>query len=204
MFIFEWKNTKKRALLEICRSSMRTGALAVYWLISWKQDTFIFMTQFIYSWILRFFLFLFPLLVIMCSLFSRSTWCSGMGTYRPLFNINVKDSQLACDLVSLMNVIIGSLLWLICWICLGIFPKIRSFEPILLSFDVEQKPHTLNMQILLLTQNCMQCITGINITLHWSHADRDTSRQIYLLIYTKIFSSSMVIPFCGVNDFSNE
>ena len=36
---------------------------------------------------------------------------------------------------------------------------------ILLSFDVEQKPHTLNIQILLLKQKCMQIFIGIKINL---------------------------------------
>ena len=49
-------------------------------------------------------IFLLPSLVIMCSLFSCSTWCSRMRTC--ICNINVKHSQLACDFVSLMNVII--------------------------------------------------------------------------------------------------
>ena len=75
---------------------------------------------------------------------------------------------------------------------------------IVLRFDVEQKPHTLNIQILLLRRKCMQFIIGTKITLHWSHADSDTLRQIYPLLYTRIFSSSMVIPICGVNNFNIE
>ena len=37
---------------------------------------------------------------------------------------------------------------------------------IVLNFDVEQNPHTLNIQILLARQKCMQFIIGIKITLH--------------------------------------
>ena len=71
---------------------------------------------------------------------------------------------------------------LACRICSGIFPKIRSFELInCIKFDVEQKPHTLNMCVLLLRQKCMQFIIGIKITLHLSHADCDTLGQIYPL-----------------------
>ena len=55
----------------------------------------------------------------------------------------------------------------------------------LLSFDVEQKPHTLNIQILLLRQKCMQFIIGIKTTLP---ADRDTLRQRYPLIYIQEYS----------------
>ena len=54
---------------------------------------------------------------------------------------------------------------------------------IVLSFDVKQKPHTLNIQILLLIQKCIQFIIGIKITLP---ADRDTLRQRYPLIYKNI------------------
>ena len=64
----------------------------------------------------------------MCSLFSRITWCSRMGTY--ICNNSVKHVQLACDLVSFMNVIIWSLLWLLCRIWSGIFPIFFSFKPI--------------------------------------------------------------------------
>ena len=51
--------------------------------------------------------------------------------------------------------------------------------------DVEQKPHILNIQILLLRQKCMQFIIGIKITLP---ADRDTLRQRYPLIYIQEYS----------------
>ena len=61
------------------------------------------------------------------------------------------------------------------------FQKFVHFNQlIVLSFDVEQKPHTLNIQILLLRQKCMQFIIGIKITLP---ADRDTLRERYPLIY---------------------
>ena len=45
---------------------------------------------------------------------------------------------------------------------------------IALSIDVEQKPQTLNIQILRLRQKIMQFIIGIKITPHWSHAYHDT------------------------------
>ena len=77
---------------------------------------------------------------------------SRMGTY--ICNINVKHSQLACDLVSLMNVI-------------GILRQfVHLNQLIVLGFDAKQKPHTLNIQILLLRQKCMQLIIYIKITLH--------------------------------------
>ena len=80
------------------------------------------------------FLFLLPLLVIICSLFSHSTWCSRMGTY--ICNINVKHSQFACDLLSLINVITWPLLWLLCRICSGIFRKsVHLNQLIALSID---------------------------------------------------------------------
>ena len=70
--------------------------------------------------------------------------------------------------------------------CSGIFPKIHLSQLIVLSFDVKQKPHTLNIQILLLRQKCMQFISGIKITFHSSHEDRDILRQRYPLIYNII------------------
>ena len=105
--------------------SLRTGALAVYTDILKTRHVYCYDT--IYLWLnFNNFLFLLPLLVLRCSLFSCSTWCSQMET--EICNINVKHSQLARDLVSLMMVIIWSLVWLLCRMCSGIFPKIRSFE----------------------------------------------------------------------------
>ena len=56
---------------------------------------------------------------------------------------------------------------------------------IVVSFDVEQKPHTLDIQISFPGQKCMQFIIGIKITLP---ADRDTLREIYPLIYIQEYS----------------
>ena len=63
----------------------------------------------------------------------------------------------------------------LCRICSGVFRKFVHLKQLFaLSIDVEQKPHTLNIQILLLRQKCMQFIIGIKIALHWSHVDRNT------------------------------
>ena len=48
----------------------------------------------------------------------------------------MKHSQLSRDLVSLMMVIIWSLLWLLCRMCSGIFPKIHLNQLFVLSFNV--------------------------------------------------------------------
>ena len=68
---------------------------------------------------------------------------------------------------------------------------------------MEEKPHTLNIQILLLRQKCMQFVIGIKITFI-DHMQIATLCDIYIHWYTRIFVSSMVIPIYGLNDFNIE